>query len=1068
MKQIQLPKGFSISLFAAEPMLANPVSFCIDERNRFYVAETFRIHHGVEDNRDHMNWLDDDLASRTVEDRVALYRKHLGEKVGTYGIEQERIRLIEDSAGKGQADRATVFADGFQQIPDGIAAGLLARGNRLWYACIPNLWLLTDSKGQGKADQRKLLHHGYGVHVSFYGHDLHGLTFGPDGKLYFSVGDRGATIQTAGKTLAYPDTGSVFRCNSDGSELEVFATGLRNPQELAFDKYGNLFTGDNNADHGDQARWVYVVDGGDSGWRIGYQYLNWPVDLGPWNAELLWKPHWDGQAAYILPPIANVADGPSGLAYDPGLGLPDRYRDHFFLCDFRGTAGISGIRSFAVKPKGASFELTDSQKFVWSVLATDVDFGMDGSMYILDWVDGWVGTGKGRIYKVTNNDKSNGPALAEVKKLMAEGVANRSPKELVKLLEHPHMRIRQEAQFALAADGAASIPEFLDVAVHSRNQLARLHALWGLAQIGRQHPTAYPPPYGPIVPFLADPDVEIRCQAAKLVGAGRVQTAFKGLIRLTHDPEPRVRFFATMALGKLGRKEAVPAILEMLRTNADHDPYLRHAGVMALTWIGDRQELAAASHDASRAVRMAVLLTWRRLLAPDVVQYLHDPDPGIVLEAARAIYDAPVETELLQLAGLAGRTKLSQPLGFRVLNANFRLGGALCARRIAEIAAGSDQLEVLRVEALRELAEWATPSGRDRVTGLLRPIASRSAADASQALKSALAAILQGPDRVRQEAARAAAALNVLEAGPILFEVFSDRHRADKVRLSMFTALARLHDPRLKEATELALQDAQPLIRAEARRVLAELDPRRAITELSGCLEKGTVQERQGALATLGRMGGAPVDAILCQWLDRLIANQVPIEVQLDLLEAAGSRTSSDVKKRLAAYESGRARDGPLAAYREALAGGNAERGRDIFYHKDEVSCLRCHKIRGVGGEVGPDLTGIGAREKRDYLLESIVEPNRKIAKGFETVVLALANGTIVSGIVKSEDAREVRLMTAEGNHLAIPRKQIEERSQGKSAMPEDTIKHLSKSELRDLVEFLAGLKQQRPAPDVQ
>ena len=51
-----------------------------------------------------------------------------------------------------------------------------------------------------------------------------------------------------------------------------------------------------------------------------------------------------------------------------------------------------------MKPKGASFELVDSQQFVWSILATDVEFGYDGGVYVSDWVDGWDGAGKGRIY----------------------------------------------------------------------------------------------------------------------------------------------------------------------------------------------------------------------------------------------------------------------------------------------------------------------------------------------------------------------------------------------------------------------------------------------------------------------------------------------------------------------------------------------------------------------------------------------------------------------------------------------------------------------------------------------
>ena len=141
------------------------------------------------------------------------------------------------------------------------------------------------------------------MHVGFLGHDLHGLRMGPDGKLYFSIGDRGFNVTTReGRRLAVPDTGSVLRCNPDGTELEVFATGLRNPQELAFDQFGNLFTCDNNSDSGDRARWVYVVEGGDSGWRIGYQFIEEPISRGPWNEERLWEPRRAVQAAYLVPP----------------------------------------------------------------------------------------------------------------------------------------------------------------------------------------------------------------------------------------------------------------------------------------------------------------------------------------------------------------------------------------------------------------------------------------------------------------------------------------------------------------------------------------------------------------------------------------------------------------------------------------------------------------------------------------------------------------------------------------------------------------------------------------------
>src|SRR5205807_10561092 len=143
----------------------------------------------------------------------------------------------------GKADKATVFAECFHHIPDGIGAGLLARRGKVWFTCIPDLWLLQDTRGEGKADVKKSLSHGYGVHVGFLGHDLHGLRFWPDGKLYFSVGDRGLNVNAIdGRHVSCPDTGAVLRCDPDGRNLEVFASGLRNPQELVFDEHGNLFT----------------------------------------------------------------------------------------------------------------------------------------------------------------------------------------------------------------------------------------------------------------------------------------------------------------------------------------------------------------------------------------------------------------------------------------------------------------------------------------------------------------------------------------------------------------------------------------------------------------------------------------------------------------------------------------------------------------------------------------------------------------------------------------------------------------------------------------------------------
>ena len=456
-------------------------------------------------------------------------------------------------------------------------------------------------------NERTLLHEGYGVHVGFLGHDLHGLRFGPDGRLYFSIGDRGFNVKTReGRTLAVPDTGSVLRCNPDGTELEVFATGLRNPQELAFDEYGNLFTGDNNSDSGDKARWVYVVEGGDSGWRIGYQFIESPNSRGPWNEEKLWYPAFAGQAAYIVPPIANLADGPSGLTYDPGVTLLSaQFKNHFFLVDFRGSSGQSGIRTFSLEPKGASFQLVNPRQFVWSVLATDADFGPDGALYFSDWVEGWEMTRKGRIYRVLDPSRRDDPQVREVKTLLAQGMASRSNDALAGLLAHADMRVRQEAQFELAGRGEEGWKTLARIAGSRARKLCRESTPSGAwdRQAGPRA-TAVAPVSG-VRSSPCSPIPTPRCvrQAAKVVGDAKEPKSFEALVGLLDDASPRVRFFAAIALGKLGRAEAAGPLLKLIRANGDNDPYLRHAGVMGLVGSGksDAWTKAAARRIAGGA-----------------------------------------------------------------------------------------------------------------------------------------------------------------------------------------------------------------------------------------------------------------------------------------------------------------------------------------------------------------------------------------------------------------------------------------------------------------------------------
>lgn len=1066
LKNFIMPAGFRANVFASEPMLANPVAFCLDERGRVFVSETHRFNTSVLDIRKYMAMLDADLACRTVEDRVQMTKKFFGPAAKDLGIETEVLRFLEDRDGDGRADFSSIYADGFNSVLDGIASGVLAHHGKVWFANIPDILELGGMDKNGRATSRKVFSHGYGVRFSYTGHDLHGLILGPDGKLYFSFGDRGANVKTKeGNTLFFPDEGAVFRCNQDGSGLEMMHHGLRNPQELAFDEFGNLFTGDNDFDHGDHERWVYVVEGGDSGWRVGYQHPPLGYDNVPWMLEKLWVPHFQGQAAYIVPPIANIDDGPSGLTYYPGTGMPSKYDGHFFLCQFKGAVTRSGITTFSVDPKGASFELVNSEPFLWNVEATDVDFGPDSHLYFSDWGEGWERNRKGRIYRVAETNSINAPVVAETKKLLAAGFEKTSQGDLLNYLSHPNMRVRLEAQYALADRGQKSVADLARLAASSSAApRARRHSIWALGQIGRQNGKTLKT----LLPLLNDSDAEIRAQSAKVLGDEHFGDAFEGLVRLLKDSSPRARFFAAQSLGHLKRGEAVQPLLAMLRENNDGDMYLRHAGATALSGCATISQLVAAAKDESAAVRMGVLLAMRRMERVEISEFLNDSDELLVVEAARAINDVPINAAMPKLAVLISSDKVFpekyapqyQALQLRVVNANSRLGSEESTRALAAYAAREGAPVAAAAEALTALGNWSDPGTRDRIVGVYRPFTGqRDGQVAARALQSVIAKILSvpGADQVKLAAIAAIQKLDLAGAAESLHQLFVAQKNSESVRLAALEALGKLNDSGLPETVKIAQADESELIRKEANRLATKIDPDTAVSQIRSILEKGSIPEKQGSITSLATISSADAVSVLSGLLDKLVAGELPHELDLELCETVAKQSSPELKAKLKTYES--KNSGPLAKFQQTLYGGNAESGKKIFFERPEASCVRCHKINNEGGDVGPVLTGVGARKPREYLLESMILPNAQIAPGFESVLVSMKDGQAYAGVFKSENEKEIVINSPEDGIIKIAKENIKTRARANSGMVEGLGEILSKRDLRDLVEFLAASK---------
>ncbi len=1054
-----VPEGFEVSLFAAEPLLLNPVAFTHDEQGRIFVSETHRASSSVLDTRHYPAMLERDLASRTIEDRLQMMRD-LFQEPEKFAIESELIRKLEDTDGDGKADKSSVFATGFNTELDGIASGVIARKGKLWFTNIPSLWQLSGADTQDEATSRKELLRGFGIHFGFYGHDLHGLVWGPDGKLYFSIGDRGANVVSQeGERIFEPDRGAVFRCNPDGSEFEVFATGLRNPQELIFDEFGNLFTGDNDCDNGDLERLVHIVEGGDSGWSVGHQYS--PLGkAGMWMLESLWKPRHEGQPAYIIPPICNIEDGPSGVAYYPGTGLSPEYQGHIFICHFKGSLARSGVHTYTIKPKGATFDIVDSKPFLQRALPTDVGFGPDGKLYFSDWVTGWRKPKKGRIFAISHPDSDDSKIVRETQRLISEGMEGRDLPELAALLGHPDQRVRLEAQFELADRGNESIDTLAEVAKDKGTEtLARVHAVWGLGQIARSHRQAIQP----LQPLLNDPEGEIRAQSAKLMGDLDVSSQSKTLVELLQDKEPRVRFFAAQSLGKVGRPSAAKSLIELLRRNDDADHYLRHAAVMGLVGRANINTLKKAATDSSRAVRMGILLAMRRLEAAEIATFLTDEDPDIVAEAIRAINDLPITDAMPQLADLIDQPIASDPIsGLRIINAQFRLGGQKNAKALIDYSLDEGRPEKLRAEALHLLSTWPNPFQRDRIAGTYRPLKPRDAETVVALLRGQVDRFLSSnSDIVQETAIKAVGKLSIKDSSDDLYHYVGNESISTGSRIAAMVTLDSLGDPRLAELAMTASQSTQEELRLAALPILAKLSPEQAAPALREIIETGANAELQAAYKALGQLRGSVGDELIVENLIRLEKGEVPPAAQLELLESAEERDSETVKAVLKDREERlSAAANPNEAYTFALEGGRSRQGQDVFNDNAIMACVRCHKVNGSGGDAGPDLTTIAKLHDREYLLESIVNPNAALAHGFEIVIVTTANGETIVGVLQKESEAVLTLQLADGSEKEIAIDSIASRTRAPSSMPDIYKNTFSRAELRDLVEYLSTLTE--------
>lgn len=375
-----LHEGLVLQTFAGEPMLANPTNLDIDERGRAWVC--------------------------TAQNYRRFNHDHPAKEGG------DQILILEDTDGDGKADRKKVF---FQGVEVNAALGIAKLGKKVYVAASPNMLVFTDADGDDVPEKLDTLF--TGLEGVDHDHGVHAIVFGPDGKLYFNFGNEGKRLRLKDGRLVVDRHGNtveegqgfrqgmIFRCNADGSDLEIMAHNFRNNYEVALDAYGRMWQSDNDDDGNEGTRINFVMDYGNYGFRDEVTGAAWQESRVGMHDEIP-KRHWHLNDPGVVPNLLQTGSGsPTGILVYEGNQLPGVFQGQMIHCE----PGHNVVRAYPVKAKGAGFSaevvplMTSSDSWF---RPADVCAAPDGSLLVADWYDSGVGghlmgdIQRGRIYRL--------------------------------------------------------------------------------------------------------------------------------------------------------------------------------------------------------------------------------------------------------------------------------------------------------------------------------------------------------------------------------------------------------------------------------------------------------------------------------------------------------------------------------------------------------------------------------------------------------------------------------------------------------------------------------------------
>ncbi len=1002
---LQVPDGFTVELVAGPPLVTHPTLGCLDESGHLYIC-----------NNAGMN-----LTSQELETQLP-----------------NEIRRLSDGDGDGRFDSATVFADKMT-FPMG---GAWHDGS-LYVASPPCIWKLTDTDGDGVADQRVAIVKGFGYNGNAA--SIHGCFFGPDGRLYWCDGFHGHEItDQAGELLSKREGSYIFSCLPDGSDVQLLAGGgMDNPVELDWTRSGDVLGTVNIMYHRPrQDCLVHWLHGG------AYPHREKVKEELKVTGDFLGPAHRFGHVAV------------SGLTrYRSGV-MDHRWRDNFFTTFFNH----GKVVRLVMEPDGSTWS-ANQHEFLSSKSRdfhpTDVIEDADGSLLVVD-TGGWFYRGcptsqfakpslQGGIYRIR---RSGMTPMVDPRGDRIDW-SSKTPLELTRLLNDTRFVVREKAINECVRRGESIVSTLRSYVVRGDFRV-RLNSLQALGRIGINAALSAEVTAG-ILPALKDTRPEIRQFACRVLPQTSDDVSPSVLAPLLRDASPAVRRTAAASLGKIGDADAVPMLLRALKQSVDRSE--EHACIYALIEI-NRPDLlldsisSAASVDDPKLARAALVAIdqsdKRLLLEEQVVTLLASTDPALqraALEITRSHTEwksGPKKLLLVYLkdeAKLTNSPEVTRNLIARLAN-DFDVAEAL-GDRIG--ATQRPEVKSLCLEAMATAADL-------KIHKSWLPIVRR------QLLSTDLNDVILATDVI--------ASSKTDQFDGELQSLADDRGRRAVVRLRALRLLNRQTKPLSDSMMQLVheiLDD--PTSPSDAMAIAQWLPSARLLpAQLSG-LTRHFESASPMLLRELIRIYTRARDAQLCDTFLTMLA-------KAPALKTLPENELSDVIKRFPTGSLPLANDlleqlrsdreskkAQLAGLLETLPKGDSIAGRGLFF-SEKAKCSACHRIGDEGKSVGPDLTTIGANRSTSDLLESIVLPSASIVRDYGTFQVLTDDGKSIAGLLESETSQSLTIQQTTGDLVKLNRDEILSVSPSQvSMMPIGLDEVLTKQELADLISFLRSKK---------